>query len=74
MPSLTSVSGRYNPLALLEPFAVGDAPVVRKLATPVAKAADEVFGNHKRVAAALAAPADPNPNAYRRVALAYSQG
>lgn len=72
MPSLTQVSGRYNPLALVEPVTASWPSGGTK--TEVAKAADEVFGNHKRVAAALAAPADPNPNAYRRVALAYSQG
>lgn len=72
MPSLTSVSGRYNPLALVEPVAASWPDGGIK--TEVAKAADATFGNHKHVAAALAAPSNPNPNAYRKVAWAYSQG
>ena len=77
MPSLASVSGRFDSAALMKSTETlsPKKPAVTPVANAInALAVDATFSNHKRLAAALAQPAEANPNAFRKVAIAYSQG
>lgn len=75
MPSLNSVSGRFDLVAALEALATETVAV--KPTTPVAKAMkplaeDHTYDNARRVAKALFTTVDSDPTAHRKQVLAYT--